>query len=170
MAEKRVGVIRISKGVVQIGPDDYPLKTISHVHADRVPWTGRLATCYPVRQMVALAAVTGAIVAIAVKGGAGGLGVAVGVMALLPMAYLGAVLYYRIRKRKDRYVLILGTAGAQYTVVRGTNGAEIARIRKEIIRAIEEPPSEERVIHIAGDVVFGDKAERDVIKPAGNVN
>ncbi|GAA0403229.1 hypothetical protein Acor_33560 [Acrocarpospora corrugata] len=167
MAKKKVGQIRISKRVVQIGHQVYPLANISRVQSLRVVWVGKSATFYPLRQIVGTALLAGAILAgitvvpdlnldfeIGEMSQQAFNGVAV--LAGLRIAYLLMVLLYRMLRRQQ-YSLVIETAGTQFTALSGTDLQEIQRIKDEIVGAIEDPPTEERTIQVHGDLVLGDQ-------------
>jgi len=184
MAKDQVGEIRISKRTARIGHQVYPLANISRVQTLRLVWGGKLATFYPLRQITVLLLVVGAIVGAAVgvvpkldlktdfdvEKAARQVAVGVVVLAGLRIAYLLFVLFYRLLIRQPRYALVIETAGTQYTALTGTDRDEIRRIEGEIVAAIEDPPSHERVVHVSGDVVFGDKVGRDQYQQVGTGN
>lgn len=86
------------------------------------------------------------------------------------MAYLLLVLFYRLRIRRSRYALVIETAGTQCTALSGTDRDEIHRIEDEIVNAIEDPPDHERIVHVGGDLVIGDKVGRDKYQQSGTDN
>ena len=150
----------------------------------RLIWGGKLATFYPLRRITVLLLVVGAIVAAAVavvpqldlktdfdvEKAARQFAIGVVVVAGVWIAYLLFVLFYRLLIRQARYALVIETAGTQYTALTGTDYHEIHRIEGEIVAAIEDPPSHERIVHISGDVVIGDKVGRDQYKQVGTGN
>lgn len=168
MVENRIGEIRISKRVVWIGHQVYPLANISRVQTLHVVWSGKYATWYPLGGITLLVLLYAVIVVgaqeipplpdldvdtEAVRQVAGFLLVA----CAAGIAYLVGVLLYRLLIRKPRYALVVETAGTQYTALSGTDEAEIHRIEWTIVAAIEDPPQSEQVVQIHGDVVLGDK-------------
>ncbi|MGH3975263.1 MAG: DUF6232 family protein [Pseudonocardiaceae bacterium] len=170
MRKEKVGEIRISKRIVRIGHQVYPLANISRVQTLRLVRVGKLATFYPLREIAVFLLVVGAIV-----------GAAVVVLPKLDLnvetareyanvaaslagvwiTYLLFVLFYRLWIRRSHYELVIETAGTQYAALRGTNRDEIHRVEGEIVNALEDPPDRERIVHIIGDFVNGDKVERD---------
>ncbi|MEW9533855.1 DUF6232 family protein [Microbispora sp. NPDC049125] len=181
MAKEKVGEIRISKRIVRIGHEVYPLANISRVQTLRVVWGGKLATFYPLREIAVLVLVVGAIYAAAVavlpeldiradfdvEGMAQQFATIAAALAGVRTAWLMAVLLYRLLIRRPRYALVVETAGTQYTALSGTDRAEIHRIEGEIVDAIEDPPSHERIVQISGDLVMGDKVGRDKHQQSG---
>ena len=170
MAKQQVGEIRISKRIVRIGHQDYPLANISRVQSLRLVWGGKLGTYYPLRRIViVLVAVVVVLAAVSVlpdvvpavdadaQRVARQVAAVVAALAAIRIAYLLVLLGYRVLVRKPRYALVLETAGTQYTALTGTDHHEIQRIKNEIVAAIEDPPATERIVHIAGDVVMGDQ-------------
>jgi hypothetical protein len=181
MAKEQVGEIRINKRIVQIGHQVYPLANISRVQTLRLVWGGRLGTFYPLRTITILLVVVGAIVYAAVgvlpnldvqtdfdvEQVGRQLAAGAVVLAAVWIAYLLVVLFYRLLVRRPRYKLTLETAGTQYTALTGTDRHEIHEIAGEIVAAIEDPPSRERIVQVSGDVVMGDKVGRDKYQQVG---
>lgn len=183
MAKEKVGEIRINKRTVRIGDQVYPLATISRVQTVRLVWVGRSATLYPLREIAVLLLVVGVIVEATMAipklhlkanfdvNNTARL-VAVGAVLLVGVriSYMLLVLFYRLLIRRKLYALLVETAGTQYTALSGTDFYEIDRIAGEIVAAIEDPPHQERVVHISGDVVIGDKVGRDKHQQVGAGN
>lgn len=168
MTKKRVGHIIISRRVVQIGHEAYPLANISRVQTLQVRWAGKLATLYPLQQIIPLLALIAAAVLIPPR-----LPSDVGpdaaqtvrqvadvvvVVAVAGVAVLLAALLHRLLLRRKRYAIMIETAGTQYTALMGTDLNEIQRIKGIIVDAIEDPPFEAVHVDVRGDVVMGDKA------------
>jgi hypothetical protein len=173
MAKEKVDEIRISKRTVRIGHQVYPLANISRVQTLRLVWGGKLATFYPLREIIVLlflllvaGGIAGAANAAGVRQFATGAAILVGVR----MTYLLCVLLYRLLIRRPNYALVLETAGTQYTALQGTDDHEIHRIEGEIVNAIEDPPLHERILHVSGDLVIGDKVGRDKYQQSGTGN
>ncbi|WP_351234429.1 hypothetical protein [Streptomyces sp. NPDC002133] len=61
-------------------------------------------------------------------------------------------------------------AGTQYTALSGTAYDEIERIKSEIVGAIEDPPQQERIVQVRGDLVMGDKIGRGKYQQSGSGN
>lgn len=189
MAKKRVGEIRINRRIIQIGHQFYPLANISRVQTLKEAWRGSLATFYPLWTMIVVLLVVGSTVYMAtdviptldlqtldlqtdldvkqagrqLAAGAVAVGGALIVCLLL-------VLFYRLLLRRPRYALVLETAGTQYTALTGTDRHEVERITHEIVAAITNPPSYERILQLSGDVVIGDKVARDKHQQVGTDN
>lgn len=160
MLRKPVDKIRISKRLIRLGDQIYPLANISRIQTHKV--VPRLTYT---RITVELAAILTALALMNAAGSASGLirglvTIAVVGTLMIRAAYVLSVLIHRVGTRQ-RYALLLEAAGAQYTALSGVDQQEIDRIREEIANAIEDPPIGERVLHVAGDVVFGDKIGRD---------
>ncbi|MEU6258709.1 DUF6232 family protein [Streptomyces sp. NPDC047043] len=184
MAKRRVGEIVISRRVVQIGHEVYPLANISRVQLLEVRWGGRLATFHPLRRMLSVAVVAGVVVAAAVlvppelpagtdpdiEQLAHQFAVIVAGLAGAAMTFHLAVFLYRLLFRKRRYALVIETAGTQYTALTGTDFTEIQRIKSIIVDAIENPPFQAMHVQVRGDVVMGDKVGRDQYKQSGPGN
>jgi hypothetical protein len=184
MAEKQVGEIRISKRIVRIGPEAYPLANISRVQTQPLVWRGKYATFYPLRQIAVVVLVVAAIVGAAVvvlpelqlntdfdvEAAARQLAAIVAILGGIRLAWLLFVLFYRLLMRRQSYALIIETAGTQYAALTGTDRDEIHRIESEIIDAIEDPPVHERIVQVSGDVVFGDKVGKDKYQQSGSEN
>ncbi|TKK86838.1 hypothetical protein FDA94_20480 [Herbidospora galbida] len=169
MAKKRVGEIRISKRVVRIAHEVYPLANISRVRTLRVVYNGRFSTFYPLGQLVVVAALAAAAsfvaeevlpeareylpVALAVAGVWGG---------LLAIQFL-----YRLIFRRNRYSLMIETAGTQYTALWGTDLAEIRHIEGLIVDAIEDPPPTEKSYTFNSPVYVGNTFARDTFNVSG---
>jgi len=186
MAKETVGEIRINKRIVRIGHQVYPLANISRVQTLRLVWGGRLGTFHPLRTIAILLLVVGAIVGVAeavvprlhldlesgldIETTARHVAVGAVVLGGIWTAYSVGVLFYRLLIRRPRYALVIETAGTQYTALTGTDYYEINRITGEIVAAIEDPPFHERIVHINGDVVMGDKVGRDKHQQVGADN
>jgi len=177
--KKKVGEIRIAKRIVTIGHETYPLANISRVQTLRVVWRGKLATLYPLREITVLLLLGGTIALVLQRAGsrlAGAdaetvrrIGTAFVALLAVRAAYLLGVLLYRLLFRRKRYALLIETAGTQYTALSGTARNEIHRIQAELVAAIEDPPSTERILHVGGDLVVGDKFGGDKVGRDKNV-
>ncbi|NAS25123.1 hypothetical protein GT755_26000 [Herbidospora sp. NEAU-GS84] len=170
MAKKKVGEIRISKRIVRIGHEVYPLANISRVQTLRIVYKGRLSTFHPLGQLVVVAALAAAAafvaeevfpeareylpVALAVAGVCGG---------LLAIQFL-----YRLIFRRNRYALTIETAGTQYTALWGTDLEEIRRIEGLVVAAIEDPPPTERSYTFNSPVYVGNTFGRDTFNVSGS--
>jgi hypothetical protein len=171
MANKKVGELLISKRVVKIGHQVYPLANISRVQTLRLVPSGKDATFYPLQQIVILLLLlAGVIVAPLVvlpeldlapgfdlEETARQFAMIATAVAGIRMAYLLFVLFYRLLIRKKRYALVIETAGTQTTALSGTDSSEIHRIKDRIVAAIEDPPMVPQRIEINGDFVMGDQ-------------
>lgn len=165
MARDKVGEIRISPRTVRIGHQVYPLANISRVQTLEVTWTGRRSTWYPVKETAVLL-VLFALVAVGIQLlvpalHLGGRQLVTQLMTAaialfgLRIAYLVLLFLYRALLRRKHYALLLETAGTQYTALSGTDVRELHRIEGEIVGSIENPPTQERVVHVHGDLVVG---------------
>jgi hypothetical protein len=166
MARQQVGEIRINPRTVRIGHQVYPLANISRVQTVQVTWAGKRATSYPAKKL-AVWVVLYAVVAGVILVGVPALDVGddemttqllIGASALfgLRIGYLLLLLIYRLLRSKH-YALLLETAGTQYAALSGSDQGELHRIEREIVGAIERPPTQERVVHLHGDLVVGDQ-------------
>jgi len=94
-------------------------------------------------------------------------------MVTIPLAlwavYLLISFLYHLSQR-TRYALIIETAGTQYTALSGPNPTEIDRIMGEIVGAIEDPPDNERILQVSGDIVLGDKFGGNKFEQGGSGN
>jgi hypothetical protein len=179
MAKKRVGHIIISRRIVQIGHEAYPLANISRVQILQIRWAGRLATLQPLRPITSLLVLIAAAVLIPPRLPSDAEPDVVETVRqaaeiVVPVAAIGvaallAVLLYRVFLRRKRYALMIETAGTQYSALMGTDLDEIQRIKSIIVDAIEDPPFEAVHVDVRGDVVMGDKADTQY-KQNGNGN
>lgn len=167
MARQQVGEIRINPRTVRIGHQVYPLANISRVQTAEVRWAGRRATTRPLKEL-ALVAVLFAVVAGAILVAVPALDLGgdrlttqllMAAIALFGVwaAYLVLLFVHRLLFRRKHYALLLETAGTQYTALSGTDQAELHRIETTIVGAIEDPPSREQVVHVHGNVAFGNQ-------------
>ncbi len=170
MGKKKVGEIRISKRIVRIGHEVYPLANISRVQTLRVVYKGRLSTFYPLGQLVVVAALAAAASFVAEE-------VLPEAREFLPTALAAAGVWggllalwflYRLIFRRTRYSLVIETAGTQYTALTGTDLGEIRRIEGLIVAAIEDPPHKEEGHPIYGDVYIGNTFGRDTYNVSGS--
>ncbi|MFE0514390.1 DUF6232 family protein [Streptomyces sp. NPDC058964] len=179
MAKKRVGHITISRRVVQIGHEAYPLANISRVQTLRIRWAGKLATLHPIQQILPLIILIVAAVMIPprlpsevdpdtarIAREAADIVIVAGSAGVVILLTL---LLYRLFFRRIRYALMIETAGTQYTALMGADLNEIQRIKGIIVDAIEDPPFEAIHVDVRGDVVMGDKADQQY-KQTGSGN
>ncbi|RST07574.1 hypothetical protein E2C00_16865 [Streptomyces sp. WAC05374] len=170
---KRVGEIRISERTVRIGHEVYPLANISRVRTLRLVPGGRRATFYPLREIGTLVGAA-VVVAVMLDTAPARLGLAfmahdtarrcvaaAAVLAAARVAWLLAVVGHRLLLRRPRYALLLETSGDPRTVLTGTDRGAIHRVQHEIVDAIDNPPEQQRSVHVGGDLVMGDKVGRD---------
>jgi len=143
--------IRISRRTVRIGHQGYSLGNISAVRTVPVGYAGKLATYYPVREIVVLAAAALAV-AVAFDGPAVVVLVAA---AAARIVYLAGVLAHRRLVRRDWHTLVIETGGSRYPVLSGTDPNELDRFAAAILRAVADPPDTERIVRSRGDVVVG---------------
>lgn len=174
MAERQVGEIRISRRVLRIGHQTYPLANISRVQTARVVWAGRKSTWYPLRRIAGLLVLAGVslgatnvVLPQLDLGSSADLEQtarqAATVVSILAAAWIGwslLVLLYRLLLRRTRYALLVETSGTQYTALSGTDLREVHRIEGVIIAAIEDPPANEISVQVHGDLVMGDQTKQ----------
>jgi hypothetical protein len=153
----QVGEIRISKRVVRVGHQTYPLANISRVQTLRLVWRGRWTTWYPIGEIIVLCALALGIAVAAQHLRFGQAGVVLTALIAVRVVFMLCVFLYRLVFRRRRYALMLETAGTQYTALSGTDLGEIRRIESVIVGAIENPPEREHVVQIHGDLVMGNK-------------
>lgn len=166
MAREQVGEIRINPRTIRIGHQVYPLANISRVQTVQVTWAGKRATSYPAKKLVVWGALF-AVVAGAILAGAPAVDLddevttrlLIGASAVFGarICYLVLLLAYRLLLRRKHYALLLETAGTQYAALSGTDQGELHRIQHELVGAIEHPPTQERIVHLHGDLVVGDQ-------------
>jgi hypothetical protein len=173
MVERRVGSISINRRTIRIGHQVYPLSHISRVQTVEVIPAGKRATFHPFGEMVgltlfiftAMAAIRRVLpeleLASSGKDFVRRLVTIAVLIAVIRIVYLLCVVLYRLLIRRPRYVLMLETAGSQLAALSGPDPVEIERIEDEIVGAIEDPPINERIVNVRGDVVLGDKVGRD---------
>ncbi|MFC8915002.1 DUF6232 family protein [Streptomyces sp. NPDC057116] len=170
---KRAGEIRVSRRTVRIGHEVYPLANISRVRTLRLVPGGRRAAFSPVRETGTLV-VAAVVAAVVLDTAPARLGptlmahdtarrcvAAAAVLATGRVAWLLAVVGHRLPLRRPRYALILETSGDPRTVLTGTDRGAIHRVQREIVDAIDNPPEQQRSVHVGGDLVMGDKVGRD---------
>lgn len=162
MAQSQIGEIRISKRVVRVGHQAYPLANISRVQTLKLVWRGRWTTWYPIGEIIVLCALALGIAAAAEnlrfdRDLISQVSIVLIVLIAVRVAFMLCVFVYRLVFRRRRYALMLETAGTQYTALSGTDLGEIRRIEGEIVGAIEDPPDHEYTVQIHGDLVLGNK-------------
>ena len=143
--------IRISRRTVRIGHQVYSLANISAVRTVPVGYAGKLATYYPVREIVVLVAAATAVV-LAFDGP---VVVLLAMLAAARALYLAGVLAHRRLIRREWYTLVIETAGVRYPVLSGTDPGELEVFAGLILRAIDDPPAAERIVRSRGEVVVG---------------
>ncbi len=161
MSQDNVGTITISRRLLEVGGQVYPLANISRIQNLRVEWSRKVTTG---RQI----GVFGLALALVYFGLPELIGSqeATSLVVLLIIGAL-AVIVYRTVSRQKRHVLVIETSGGQSTALASKRREEIDRLQYEITEAIENPPSQERVIQLSGDVVMGDKVGRDKYEQSG---
>ncbi len=164
MPQDRVGEIRISKRLLRIGNQAYPLANIGRVQTLRIEWGRRIATF---REFVGLLLVISVIVFVLP---ALGFGNSTSVLTLTVIVIAGIVVLSRLLNRQRRFVLFIETTGAQTTALAGKAEREIREIEQAVVAAIENPPAQEQVLRVSGDIVMGDKIGRDKYQQDGSKN
>ncbi|MGH3694050.1 MAG: DUF6232 family protein [Pseudonocardiaceae bacterium] len=165
MSEDRVGEIRISRRLLRIGSQVYPLANIGRVQTLWLEWGRNNVATF--REFVGLLLVIGLIVFILPVLG---LGSSVSGLTVIAMIVAGIVVLYRFLTRQRRFVLFIETTGGQIATLAAKAEPEIRRIEYAVVEAIENPPNQEQVIQISGDIVMGDKIGRDKYQQSGSGN
>jgi hypothetical protein len=171
MAKKRVSTINISKRIVEIGHEVYPVANIARVRAHTLEWLGKYRTFYPLRQIFWLAFWVFVVVALVIVGPEYAdldqlddissaaeqfITIVLGLAAIRGIWLIG-VLLYRMLLRPKFYSLILETAGAQSAALHGTDLPELMHIRDLIVEAIENPLFQAITYHTTHNFYEGDK-------------
>ncbi|MDQ2792356.1 MAG: DUF6232 family protein [Actinomycetota bacterium] len=164
MSEDRVGEIRISRRLLRIGNQAYPLTNIARVQTLWVEGNRSLATF---REFVGLLLIIGVIVFVLPMLGLGG---SASGLTLSAIVIAGMVVLWRLVMRERRFVLLIETAGSQIAALAGKDEPEIRRIEDAVVEAIENPPDQERILQVSGDIVLGDKIGRDKYQQGGSGN
>lgn len=169
MNQDRVDEIRISKHLLRIAHQTYPLANIARVQAVWLEWSRKLATFQEVIGFLLLLLVLGFIPQILGRSAAG----LSGLFWLAAAVAVGVVLFRLVNKRR-RFVLAVETSGGQSAVLTAKNDTELRMLEHEILAAIEDPPIEPRSIHLHnveyGDTVFGDKIAGNSYQQGGSGN
>ncbi|HEV7650266.1 MAG TPA: DUF6232 family protein [Actinophytocola sp.] len=150
--------IRISTRTVRIGHQVYSLGNISDVRTVPVGYAGRLATYYPVREIVVLAMAATAVAAIL----DGPAAVVLVALAVARVVYLAGVLAHRRLVRREWYTLVIETGGTRYPVLSSTDPVQLDVFAGLIVRAVGDPPSTERVVRSRAEMVVGRPAGHQV--------
>jgi Family of unknown function (DUF6232) len=164
VSQENVGTIRITHRLLELGGQIYPLANIARIQNLRIEWSRKVTT----GREIAVFALVLFIVTFALPG-------LMGVRNTTPwtvVLVLGAliVLVYRAVSKQRRQVLVIETSGGQSTALASKTREEIDRLQYEIAAAIENPPTTERLIHLSGDIVMGDKVGRDQYQQSGTGN
>lgn len=165
MSEDRVGEIRISRRLLRIGSQVYPLANIGRVQTLWLEWgRNNIATF---REFVGLMLVIGVIVFVLPMLG---FGASVSGLTVIAIIVAGVVVLYRLVTRQRRFALFIETTGGQVATLAAKAEPEIRRLEYAVVEAIENPPNQEQVIQIRGDIVMGDKIGRDKYQQGGSGN
>lgn len=168
MPEDRVDKIRISERLLRIGNQAYPLANIGRVQTLWIQWGHRIATF---REFVGLLVVISVLVFVLP-----GLGLeedSASALTVTVVVIAGLVVLSRLLNRERRFVLLIETTGAQTAALAGKAGQaerEIREIEQAVVTAIENPPAHEQVLQVSGDIVMGDKINRDKYQQGGSGN
>lgn len=162
MSQDRVGNIRISRRLLRIGDQAYPLANIARVQTLWIKWSRNIATF---REFVGLLLIIGVSVFVSPV-----LTGSVHMLAMIVIVIAGIVVLSRLVARQRRFVLVIETAGAQIAALSGKAEPEIRRLAHAVVEAIENPPDQERVLQVSGDIVMGDKIGRDKYLQGGSGN
>ena len=163
MTGRDTGTLRITHRLLEIGDQTYPLAQISRVQTLWLEGSRKIATAREVILFV--------LVLIAVLVGGPVIGLRdMTTPAVLVVLVGAAVLVYRAATRFRRCLLVVETSGGQCGVLASKRRDALDPIKKVITDAIENPPATERLVHVGGDVVIGDKVGRDQINQRGHHN
>jgi hypothetical protein len=161
LTDKKISAITIYPRHVRIGGQVYPLAHISRMQTFWFEWGKKLLT--PREAAGCLIAIAAALVILPALGAGEAALTFFSITALVVIC----VAIFRFLGRKSRFVLSIETSGAQSTALLATTEPEILRIAEELVSAIENPPSQAETIYLQnihvrdGDVVYGDKIDRD---------
>lgn len=171
MANTITTEIRINKRTVRIGHEVYSLANISRMQTVRLGYTKKQSLFKPVKDMIgALFFVVVASVILTASGvdKAQQIKEWIYLLGALYVVYLLILLIYRLFRRPI-YVLLIETAGTQFTLLGSYDQGTVRMIENEVVDAIENPPVEEKILHV-GDVILGDKIGRQIRQDGfGNV-
>lgn len=166
MAKKGTAEIRINRRTLRIAHEVYPLANISRVRSVQI--------VYRKTAWHALGSIVVTLVVVAVGWSllrATGptdseeLAQLLLVIAGLYLTYLLAVLVHRLLRRPI-FSLMIETAGTQFTLLSSHELSTIRLIEDAVVDAIENPPEQERILHV-GDVIVGDKFGGSKIQQSG---
>lgn len=165
MSQDRVGEIRISRRLLRIGSQVYPLANIGRVQTLWIEWGRNNVATF--REFVGLLLIIGVIVfvlpTLVFRDSVTGL-------TIITIVVAGVVVLYRLVTRQRRFVLFIETTGGQMATLAGKVEPEIRKIEYAVVEAIENPPNQERVMQVSGDIVMGDKIGRDKYQQGGSGN
>lgn len=164
MSQDSVGEIRINRRLLRIGDQIYPLANIARVQTLWIEWQPKTSPAGGILLGIAVIAyilswlgfdlpVSNTLVVIA------------GIVGVIWFGISDA-----IARPKRRFLLVIETNGAQTAVLASTVEPEIRKLEHAVVNAIENPPSQEQVLKVSGDIVFGDKIDRDKILQHGSGN
>lgn len=141
--------VRISKRVLWVGSEAYPLQNIARAQAVRVTpksrWTGKSLAAVGCLGFLALWLIVG--LAAAARSPA---------VILLVVALVVAAIIVALSRRKKApyYALIIETSGNPRRALVSTDGAKVGNLVQEIMDAIDNPEAEfQTVVH---NVQYGD--------------
>jgi hypothetical protein len=141
--------VRISKRVLWVGTEAYPLQNIARAQAVKVtpknPWTGKSRAVGGCLGFIAFLILVSLGAAMHSAG-------AVLLVAAIIVAAIIAVLARR--KKQPYYALIIETSGNPRRALVSTDGAKVGNLVQEIMGAIDNPEAEfQTVVH---NVQYGD--------------
>src|SRR6266568_8317188 len=142
--------VRISKRVLWVGSEAYPLQNIARARAVRVipksRWTGKSRAQAGCLGFLAFLFVLGLGAAAHSAGG-----VLVVVVAIVAVAIVVALTR---RKTQPYYALIIETSGNPRRALVSTDGAQVGNLVEEIMDAIDNPEAEFQTV--VNNVQYGD--------------
>lgn len=159
MGDETVGVVRVTKRVLVLGHQAYPLDNICRV---QTLWYEKTRTIASRSEALVLLGVL--VFLFLVVRPVTNSGVASFLAAVVVLGAVGIAIW-RANHRPRSYVLMIESAGAQRTVLEGPDEVAVADLRDRIVASIEEPPQvpvsiDARRFHF-GDNVGRDKYEQN---------
>jgi hypothetical protein len=159
MSQDRVGEILITRRLLHLGNQTYPLANIARVQTLWIEWGRTVATS---REIVGFLLI---IVATVYVGPALRLDIPGGSLLIIALLVAAGVVVYRLVKRQRRFVLFIETSGGQSAALTAKADAELRQIEHTVLGAIENPPEspirmQVNVQNINGDVVGRDKYQQ----------
>ncbi|WSG43111.1 DUF6232 family protein [Dactylosporangium sp. NBC_01737] len=151
--------VRVNRRTISIAGQTYQLSNIARVqNIELKPDRPKIALRLVKRTLPVIAAV---VLINVVLGNTGGSGEFLGWLDLIAVVGLAgyAVFSFVSVSRRSRFVMLLETTGAPFSVVASKQSAVIDKLVGLVADAMENPPTVPQVVHF-GDVVMGDKLKQ----------